>query len=134
RRGRARPGPAGRPSPRQGRSLQRGAPMSANDLLYTDVEESLRSSVRGALQRAVDPGGVADLYDSPTDEAPAWSVLTGLGLAGLLVPEDLGGAGASAREVAVVLEELGRTVAPAPFLESAVIATSVLLAAGDGDL
>src|SRR5690606_29980635 len=134
RRGRARPGPAGRPPPRQGRSLQRGAPMSTSDLLYTDVEESLRSSVRGALQRVVEPGAVADLYDAPKDDAPAWSALTGLGLAGLLIPEDLGGAGASAREVAVVLEELGRTVAPAPFLESAVIATSVLLAVGDDDL
>lgn len=108
--------------------------MSTSDLLYTDVEESLRSSVRGALQRVVEPGAVAELYDAPKDDAPAWSALTGLGLAGLLIPEDLGGAGASAREVAVVLEELGRTVAPAPFLESAVIATTVLLAAGDDDL
>ncbi|WP_313406155.1 acyl-CoA dehydrogenase [Aeromicrobium sp.] len=105
-----------------------------SDLLYTDVEESLRSSVRGALQRVVEPGEVADLYDSPKDEAPAWSVLADLGLAGLLIPEEHDGAGASAREVAIVLEELGRTVAPAPFLESAVIATSVLLEAGDTDL
>jgi alkylation response protein AidB-like acyl-CoA dehydrogenase len=53
-----------------------------------------------------------------------------LGLAGLLVPEDHGGVGASAREAAVVLEELGRTVAPLPFLTSAVVATTLLLDAG----
>jgi alkylation response protein AidB-like acyl-CoA dehydrogenase len=53
-----------------------------------------------------------------------------LGLAGLLVPESLGGAGASAREAAVVLEELGRSVAPVPFLTSAVVATAVLGATG----
>lgn len=106
------------------------------DLLYTDVEESLRSSVRGALQRAVDHGTVAALYDAPdTDVSGVWATLSGdLGLAGLLVPEDLGGVGAGAREAAVVLEELGRTVAPTPFLESAVIATSVLSAAGDTEV
>lgn len=100
------------------------------DLLYSDVEESLRTSVRGALKRVTDPAGVAALYDHPdTDVSAAWSALAGdLGLAGLLVPEEWGGVGAGAREASVVLEELGRTVAPVPFLESAVIATSVLVA------
>ncbi|RYJ06095.1 MAG: acyl-CoA dehydrogenase [Actinomycetales bacterium] len=100
-----------------------------SELLYSDVEESLRSSVRGALKRTVDPSTVAALYDAPdTDVSAAWSALAGdLGLAGLLVPEQWGGAGAGAREASVVLEELGRTVAPVPFLESAVIATTALL-------
>jgi alkylation response protein AidB-like acyl-CoA dehydrogenase len=65
--------------------------------------------------------------------APLWKALADdLGLAGLLVPEERGGAGASAREAAVVLEELGRAVAPVPFLTSSVVATSVLLAAEPG--
>lgn len=102
-------------------------------LLYTDVEESLRSSVRGALQRVLDHDTVAALYDAPeTDVSAVWSVLAGdLGLTGLLIAEDLGGVGAGPREAAVVLEELGRAVAPVPFLESAVIATSVLSRVGD---
>lgn len=103
------------------------------DLLYTDVEESLRSSVRSTLQRALDDGLPARLADEPdTDVSGLWrSLAEQLGLAGLLVPESLGGVGASAREAAVVLEELGRTVAPTPFLTSAVIATTALLAVGD---
>ncbi|MCR1783220.1 acyl-CoA/acyl-ACP dehydrogenase [Nocardioides carbamazepini] len=103
------------------------------DLLYTDVEESLRSSIRSTLQRSLDEGLPARLADEPeTDVSGLWRTLTQqLGLAGLLVPESLGGAGASAREAAVVLEELGRAVAPTPFLTSAVIATTVLLVAGD---
>ena len=61
-----------------------------------------------------------------------WHTLaTELGMAGLLVPEHLGGAGASAREAAVVMEEIGRVVAPVPFLSSAVLATVALLHAGD---
>jgi alkylation response protein AidB-like acyl-CoA dehydrogenase len=50
-----------------------------------------------------------------------------LGVAGLLVPERFGGVGGSAREAAVVAEELGHAVAPVPFLGSAVLATSALL-------
>ncbi|WP_435202556.1 acyl-CoA dehydrogenase family protein [Janibacter sp. GS2] len=103
------------------------------DLLYTDVEESLRSSVRATLQRSLDDGLVARLFDEPqTDVSGIWQALAGqLGLAGLLVPESLGGLGAGPREAAVVLEELGRTVAPTPFLTSAVIATTALVTAGD---
>ena len=60
-----------------------------------------------------------------------WKALaTDLGLAGLLVPEASGGHGASTREAAVVLEELGRLVAPVPFLTSAVVATTLLLDSG----
>jgi alkylation response protein AidB-like acyl-CoA dehydrogenase len=56
-----------------------------------------------------------------------------MGVAGLAVPDKLGGAGASWREAAVVAEELGRAVAPVPFLGAA-LATAALLAAGDEDL
>jgi alkylation response protein AidB-like acyl-CoA dehydrogenase len=49
------------------------------------------------------------------------------------VAEERGGAGASAVEAAVVLEELGRAAAPVPFLTSAVIATTVLRAS-EGEL
>lgn len=103
------------------------------DLLYTDVEESLRSSVRATLQRGLEEGLVARLADEPeTDVSALWQALAEqLGLAGLLVPESLGGLDAGPREAAVVLEELGRSVAPVPFLTSAVIATTALVAAGD---
>ncbi|MFT4288253.1 acyl-CoA dehydrogenase family protein [Nocardioides sp.] len=104
------------------------------DLLYSDVEESLRASLASALARVLpDPGATAALYDDPdSDVSAVWTMLADqLGLAALLVPERHGGAGASPREAAVVLEELGKTVAPAPFLTSAVIATTALSAVGD---
>lgn len=103
--------------------------MSEMDLLYTQVEDDLRAVVREVLADRCDPTAVIGLYDGDRSLVDGlWKVLAAdLGLAGLLVPEDRGGAGASAREVAVVLEELGRTAAPVPFLTSAVIATTVLL-------
>lgn len=105
--------------------------MSAGiSLLDTEVEQDLRSSVRDLLERRCQPTAVAAIYDGDRSVvAGLWrSLASGLDLAGLLVPEERGGVGASAREAAVVLEELGRAVAPVPFLTSAVIATTALLA------
>ena len=103
--------------------------MSELDLLYTEVEDDLRDSVRDLLAGRCDPAAVIATYDGDRSlVAGLWKALAAdLGLAGLLVPEDRGGQGASARETAVVLEELGRTAAPVPFLTSAVVATTVLL-------
>jgi alkylation response protein AidB-like acyl-CoA dehydrogenase len=102
------------------------------DLLHSDVEDDLRASVRDVLVDRCAPAAVIAMYDGDDAVvAPLWRLLaTELGLAGLLVPEASGGAGASAREVAVVLEELGRSAAPVPFLTSAVVATTVLLDSG----
>jgi alkylation response protein AidB-like acyl-CoA dehydrogenase len=108
--------------------------MSDLDLLSSDVEDELRASVRDLLTDRCPPSAVLPLYDGDRSlVAPLWKGLaTDLGLAGLLVPEERGGAGASAREAAVVLEELGRAVAPVPFLTSSVVAATVLLAAEPG--
>ena len=104
------------------------------NLLYTDVEDSLRESVHDLLTARCTPERVVAAYDGDRDlQLGLWrSLSVDLGLAGLLVPEDRGGAGATAREAAVVLEELGRFVAPVPFLTSAVVATTALLQ-GDDD-
>jgi alkylation response protein AidB-like acyl-CoA dehydrogenase len=105
-----------------------------SDLLYSDTEEALRDSVRRLFADRCPPESVMSAYAAaPQDFSDVWHALAAdLGMAGLLVPEQLGGAGASAREAAVVMEEIGRAVAPVPFLSSAVLATVALLeAAGD---
>lgn len=102
------------------------------NLLPDDVELDLRASVRKAIEKHAPVEKLNALYDDTDDvTAPLWSAFAELGLPGLLVPEDLGGAGASAREAAAVLEELGRSAAPSPFLTSSVVATTVLTALGD---
>lgn len=104
-------------------------------LLDTDVETALRAAVRSLLAERCDPTAVLAAYAGDRSLTRAlWKPLsTELGLAGLLIPENRGGAGGSARDAAVVLEELGRYVAPVPFLTSSVIAATVLLA-GDSEL
>ncbi|MFC9097799.1 acyl-CoA dehydrogenase family protein [Streptomyces sp. NPDC057072] len=100
------------------------------DLLYSDEEEALRSAVRDLLADHCDAASVLARIESDTPhDRSLWKLLTeSMGLAGLLVPESLGGQGATHREAAVVLEELGRAVAPVPYLTSAVVATEALLA------
>ncbi|MFI7706240.1 acyl-CoA dehydrogenase family protein [Nonomuraea sp. NPDC049480] len=57
-----------------------------------------------------------------------------VGVAGLLVPEECGGAGCGPAEMAAVAEELGRVLSPHPFLQSAVMAVEAAVACGASDL
>ncbi|WP_416960697.1 acyl-CoA dehydrogenase family protein [Streptomyces sp. Agncl-13] len=106
------------------------------DLLYSEEEEALRAAVRDLLTDHCDAAGVIARTesDAPHDLSLWKSLADGMGLAGLLVPEAQGGQGATHREVAIVLEELGRAVAPVPYLTSAVVATEALLACDADDL
>lgn len=112
------------------RDAAAGAAGAAPDLLYSEAEDDLRAAVRSLLTDRADLPAMLARAESgaPYDTALWTSLATGIGAAGLLVPEALGGQGASHREAAVVLEELGRAVTPAPYLTSSVIATRTLLA------
>jgi alkylation response protein AidB-like acyl-CoA dehydrogenase len=103
------------------------------DLLYGEAERELRDSLRSLLAARCRPESVlARIETGEPYDAGLWqSVAAELGCAGLLIPEEAGGAGASYREAAVVAEEAGRAVAPVPYLGSAIVATTALLSAGD---
>ncbi|GAA2588188.1 MULTISPECIES: acyl-CoA dehydrogenase family protein [Streptomyces] len=105
-------------------------------LLHTEEEEALRAAVRDLLTDHCDPADVVTRTESAAPhDLSLWKTLAeSMGLAGLLIPETLGGQGATHRETAVVLEELGRAVAPVPYLTSAVVATEALLGCGADDL
>lgn len=117
--------------------MERAAAVSEEiELSYSDVEESLRDTVQALLRKRCSPEILGRIFDGDrTGTTELWRTLAvDLGLAGLLVPEQFGGAGATAREAAVTLEELGRFVAPVPFLTSAVVGTTVLRLADATDL
>ena len=124
-------------APRPGAALDPAVatdPLADADLLYGEVEEDLRATVRGLLRDRLRPGR-AD--PGPRRRGPARPPALGRRSpgAGLRRAARARGArrgGASAREAAVVLEELGRAVAAVPFLTSAVVATRALLASAAG--
>ncbi|HUZ35934.1 MAG TPA: acyl-CoA dehydrogenase family protein [Streptosporangiaceae bacterium] len=103
------------------------------DLRYAEAENDLRAAVRDLLDdRSPWPSVLARTETPEPDDAALWhSLATELGCGGLLIPERHGGAGASYREAAVVAEETGRSAAPVPYLGSAVVATTALLASDD---
>jgi alkylation response protein AidB-like acyl-CoA dehydrogenase len=99
------------------------------DLLFSDAERALADALsslladRGGLDKALARTESGQTYD----DALWASVAADLGCAGLLIPEGYGGAGASYREAAAAAEALAASVAPVPFLGSAVVATAALL-------
>ncbi|MEO6794939.1 MAG: acyl-CoA dehydrogenase family protein [Mycobacterium sp.] len=76
-------------------------------------------------------GAVADLMAKDASDDGVWSELAAMGLLGLLVPEQYGGAGAGSVEVGVVAEELGRVLFAGPYLSTAVLAVNLLAVVDD---
>lgn len=100
---------------------------------FSDEQDELRRTVRAFLDQKSPESEVRRLMETDEGYDPAvWRQMGDqLGLQGLAVPEEFGGSGYTFRELAIVLEEMGRSLVCAPFLSSAVLAPSLLLALGD---
>src|ERR1700687_4921979 len=98
-------------------------------IAITADHKALAATVADFLtKRQVREAGRA-LLESSTEQPPAyWKELADVGWLGLHVAEDFGGSGYGLEELVVVVEQLGRAVAPGPF-PPPVIARAVLAAA-----
>ncbi|MBS1699513.1 MAG: acyl-CoA dehydrogenase family protein [Actinobacteria bacterium] len=98
-------------------------------------QQELVSLIRDVLgQRADSAATRTALRSAERFDADLWRLLCEeIGIAGLAVPEEFGGAGYTLREEQLVLEELGASLAPTPFLGSIAIAAQALIASGDED-
>jgi len=95
-------------------------------------QEELRASVRRFLADRAPMSRVRELMDGGETDWAVWEQAgTQLGLQGLAIPESYGGAGFSFAEQAVVLEEFGAALYGGPYLASAVLAATALLASPD---
>ncbi len=105
------------------------------NLELTDEQAALRDTTRRFLaEKAPISGHVRELLDDPTgvDES-VWRGLADLGVTGLLVPEEQGGAGMTMVEAGVVGEELGAALHPGPWLSTSVAAARTLARLGEDD-
>ena len=101
------------------------------DLDWSEEQELLRETVRRVCAEHAPVSRVRAMEDDPGGVPPAfWKQLGELGLLGVLIPEEYGGAGQSLLEAAIVYEEFGRSLAPSPHFASCVVGAGVLLAAG----
>lgn len=101
-------------------------------MLSSELAE-LRSVVRDYLTAASPSETVRKLMvtDTGYDEASWRQMAVELGLHGIGVPEQWGGAGAGVAELAVVFEEMGRALLCSPFFATVALATQAILASGD---
>ncbi|SHM58375.1 acyl-CoA dehydrogenase family protein [Cryptosporangium aurantiacum] len=104
-------------------------------MIFSEEQEELRRTVRTFLERTSPESAVRRLME--TDEgydAAVWKQMgEQLGLQGIHIPEEYGGAGFGFVELCLVLEEMGAALLPAPFFASAVLAAEALLESDDED-
>ena len=91
------------------------------DFQPTDEQEELRASVRAVLRRSCPPGLVRQVFEAKHGDpdpvsGPLWRQMIDLDWPVLAVPEVFGGLGLGFADLCLVVEELGRVVAPGPFL------------------
>ena len=105
------------------------------DFTYDDEQQALREAVRGLLATAY-----ADhderrrtAAEEPGFDRALWGRLAEMGVLGLPFAEDHGGVGAGPVEIAIVCQELGRVLAPEPYLASVVHAGGLVAAVGTAE-
>ncbi len=86
------------------------------ELEFTSEQEELRSSVRSFLDKECPLELVRAVVETGESPEKLWASMVALDWPALAVPEDNDGLGLSFVETAVVVEELGRVLAPGPLL------------------
>jgi len=102
-------------------------------LVLTEEQSMLRDSARGLISDKAPVSHLRHLRDSKDATGfsrELWATFAEMGFAGLLVPEEFGGSGLGCVEAGIVMEEIGRTLMPSPFLSTAVVAASALARGG----
>ncbi len=103
-------------------------------IAITDDHRALADTASDFLRKHDARGAARALLEADEEGLPPfWEELRRLGWLGLHLPEDHGGSGFGIPELAVVVEELGRAVAPGPFVPT-VVASAVIEAAAPDDL
>src|SRR5258706_2239479 len=107
--------------------MKDAVPMS---IAITDEHRALAQTVSDFLDKNGARAAARALLDAEREELPSfWREVGELGWLGLAVPAEHGGAGFGLPEPVIVAEEMGRAVAPGPFVPT-VTASAVIAAAG----
>ncbi|MEV0030784.1 acyl-CoA dehydrogenase family protein [Nocardia sp. NPDC050793] len=100
----------------------------------TDEQVMLRDTVRDVLARNYDPESRLKVIDTELGwSRDVWRQLAELGVLGLAFAEEDGGVGAGPVETMVVLEEIGRRLAPEPLLDAVLVPGALIARAGSAE-
>ena len=92
------------------------------DLGMTETQEMLRTTAREFFERECPTALVRQMEDDDLGYPPGlWEQMGELGWMGLAFPDAYGGADGSLTDLAVLLEEMGRALAPSPFFPGVVL-------------
>ena len=86
------------------------------ELEFTAEQEELRSSVRSFLEKECPVEVVRAVVETGVAPEKLWGSMVALDWPALAISEEYGGIGLSILDTAVVVEELGRAIAPGPLL------------------
>jgi len=103
------------------------------ELELSDDQQALQESVRAVLERECPISLVRSVVEEHKHAEELWSTMTELDWPALAVPETDGGLGLGFVELAVVCEQLGRVLCPAPFLATATQFVPAVLGAGSAE-
>ena len=102
-------------------------------LVLNEEQSMLRDSARGFISDKAPVSHLRQLRDARDATGfsrELWKGFAEMGFAGLLVPEAFGGSGLGCVEAGIVMEEIGRTLMPSPYLATSVLAASALARGG----
>ena len=95
------------------------------DFGYSDDQRDIQRTARDLLSERAKPERVREHAEAGRSDAELWRELCELGWPGIAVAEEHGGQGLGSIELAILCEELGRTLAPVPFLPTVLAATVI---------
>ena len=102
-------------------------------LVLTEEQSMLRDSARGLISDKAPVSHLRQLRDAKDETGfsrELWKNFAEMGFSGLLIPEPFGGSGLGSVEAGILMEEIGRTLMPSPFLATSVLAASALTRGG----
>jgi alkylation response protein AidB-like acyl-CoA dehydrogenase len=95
------------------------------DFGFTDDQREIQRTARDLLSERAGPERVRVHAEAGSMDRELWRELSDLGWPGIALPEDHGGQGLGRIELSILCEELGRALAPVPFLPSVLAATLI---------
>jgi len=102
------------------------------DFGFTEEQEILRKAARDFLENECPKSMVREMAeDTKGYSLELWKKMAGLGWPGLAIPSRYGGSDGSFMDLAVLLEETGRALLPAPYYATVVLGSLFILDTGN---